>query len=58
MVFAARGTEPTLEDLVITDFSDIVLDGIAIGQVVDMYNYWQRLKAQKGVEAEMFKRTE
>lgn len=42
--FAIRGTAG-LQDLVITDVTDIVLDGIAPDQVVDMYNYWQRLKA-------------
>lgn len=45
--FAIRGTAG-LQDLVITDASDIVLDGIALDQVVDMYNYWQRLNAGAG----------
>lgn len=46
--FAIRGTGDLLQDLVITDVTDIVLDGIALDQVVDMYNYWQRLKAPEG----------
>ncbi len=30
------------------DIGDIVADGLAIDQIVDMYNDWQRLKAPKG----------
>jgi Ca2+-binding RTX toxin-like protein len=45
--FAIRGTGDLLQDIVITDITDIVLDGIALDQVVDMYNYWQRLKADE-----------
>ena len=45
--FAARGTQvglwpPTTADLS-ADIGDIVADGIALDQVVDMYNYWQSL---------------
>ena len=45
--FAARGTQvgllpPTTADLS-ADLGDIVADGIALDQVVDMYNYWQSL---------------
>lgn len=40
--FAARGTVGAT-DLINADFSDIVLDGLAMDQIVDMYNYWQSL---------------
>ena len=42
-VLAIRGTNDVLADLFGTDLGDIVADGIAIDQVVDMYNYWQSL---------------
>lgn len=45
--FAVRGTETSFgtvfSDLAATDLADIVTDGIAIDQVVDMYNYWKSL---------------
>ena len=47
-VFAVRGTEPGFADLV-ADISDIVVDGVAMDQLVDMYNYWQRLTTSPGV---------
>jgi hypothetical protein len=40
--FAARGTEFGPTDLS-TDLGDIVADGLALDQIVDMYNYWQSL---------------
>ena len=45
--FALRGTQGFLggKDLVVADLSDIVLDGLAMDQIVDMYNCWQRLTA-------------
>lgn len=43
--YACRGTEPGIDDLLITDGCDIVTDGLAINQIVDMYNDWQRIKA-------------
>ncbi|MFH0784980.1 MAG: calcium-binding protein, partial [Pseudomonadota bacterium] len=45
--YANRGTEPgqVLDDLVITDGGDIVTDGLAINQIVDMYNDWQRIQS-------------
>ena len=49
-VFAARGTEPTAQfglDLAV-DIGDLVLDGLAWSQVVDMYNYWKRLTTAPG----------
>jgi pimeloyl-ACP methyl ester carboxylesterase len=47
-VFAIRGTEPGLDDLIITDGSDIVLDGLAIDQIVDLWNYWKQLTTPEG----------
>ncbi len=42
-VLAFRGTEAnTLADLS-ADIGDIVTDGLAIDQIVDMYNEWQRI---------------
>ncbi|HEY6093367.1 MAG TPA: VCBS domain-containing protein [Gallionellaceae bacterium] len=41
--FATRGTQPGYADLLASDLGDIVGDGIAIDQVVDMYNYWKSL---------------
>jgi len=47
-----RGTEPTrnqiIPDLGYADVGDIVRDGLAIDQIVDLYNYWQQLKAPQG----------
>lgn len=46
-VFAIRGTEQLFADGG-ADIGDIVFDGIALDQVVDMYNEWQRLKTPAG----------
>ena len=46
-VLALRGTEGG-KDLFITDGGDIVNDGLAHHQIVDMYNFWQQITAQKG----------
>ncbi len=46
-VLAIRGTAGK-QDLVVTDISDIVTDGLAIDQIVDMWNYWKRLTTAKG----------
>ncbi|AGF79748.1 Ca2+-binding protein, RTX toxin [Desulfocapsa sulfexigens DSM 10523] len=43
--YACRGTEPGIDDLLVTDGGDIVYDGLAIKQIVDMYNDWQRINA-------------
>ncbi len=57
LTLALRGTEtgwlripgfPNPTDLALTDVSDIVLDGLALDQIVDMFNYVQRLKASPG----------
>ncbi|QTS88791.1 hypothetical protein JLK41_11785 [Ectopseudomonas khazarica] len=47
-IYATRGTEPgnAWSDIVETDIADIVLDGLAINQIVDMYNDWQYLNAE------------
>ena len=51
-VYAVRGTEATnigiLDDLFSADAGDIVVDGLAIKQMVDMYNHWQRLNHPLG----------
>jgi len=45
--FAARGTQTSLVAPILADLSadvgDIVADGLAMYQIVDMYNYWQYL---------------
>ena len=49
-VFAQRGTEPLVQvsplapvglDIAV-DVGDLVADGLAWSQIVDMYNYWKR----------------
>ena len=46
-VLAFRGTMG-FDDLVVTDGGDIVLDGVASSQIIDMYNYWMALKTPAG----------
>ena len=46
-VLAMRGTAGG-KDLLTTDGGDIVNDGLAHHQIVDMYNFWQQIKAKKG----------
>ena len=49
-VFAQRGTEPTAQfglDLAV-DLDDLVPDGLAWTQIVDMYNYWKELTTPAG----------
>ena len=41
-VLAIRGTAGP-QDLIAVDFSDIVVDGLAIDQIVDLWNYWKQL---------------
>lgn len=48
LVFALRGTEPGLTDLYQADFNEIVKNGLAFRQIIDMYNYWQRLITPTG----------
>ena len=56
-MFASRGTEfgvqiradaPLGLDLAV-DIGDLVLDGLAWSQIVDMYNYWKRLTTPPGL---------
>jgi hypothetical protein len=53
-VFATRGTEPITQwsfDLgldIAADLGDLVLDGLAWEQIVDMYNFWKQLTAKPG----------
>ncbi|MDR3089556.1 MAG: hypothetical protein LBU39_07040 [Desulfobulbaceae bacterium] len=37
-VYAIRGTEQIVTDLLATDGFDIAIDGLAINQIVDTYN--------------------
>ncbi|MGH8612469.1 MAG: calcium-binding protein [Gammaproteobacteria bacterium] len=41
-VFAVRGSELGFSDLA-ADLGDIVADGLALDQIIEMYNYWQSL---------------
>ena len=47
LVFSQRGTAG-LDDLVIADIHEITANGLAYSQIIDMYNYWQRLTATSG----------
>jgi pimeloyl-ACP methyl ester carboxylesterase len=49
-VFAARGTEPDAGGGVdlSADVGDLVLDGLAWEQIVDMYNFWKQLSTPVG----------
>jgi hypothetical protein len=53
-VVAMRGTEAssftvnTFYDLASADFGDLVLDGLAWKQAVDMYHWWQRISTPQG----------
>jgi Ca2+-binding RTX toxin-like protein len=42
-VLAIRGTEEMLIDLGGADGGDILLDGLAVDQIIDLYNYTQKL---------------
>ncbi|MCU7850422.1 MAG: hypothetical protein KZQ89_21080 [Candidatus Thiodiazotropha sp. (ex Lucinoma kastoroae)] len=46
-VLAIRGTDG-FRDLVITDGLDIVVDGLALDQIVDLWNYWKQLTTPHG----------
>lgn len=47
-VYAVRGTEGLSWDLLSADVGDIVTDGLALKQVVDMYNDWSRINTPAG----------
>lgn len=46
-ILAFRGTKGP-GDIFKTDVGDIVLDGLAYEQIIDLYNYWQQLRTEKG----------
>ena len=46
-ILAFRGTKGS-GDIFNTDIGDIVLDGLAYEQIIDLYNYWQQLRTEKG----------
>jgi hypothetical protein len=49
LVYAPRGTEGVFSlDLWVADLGDIVTDGLALDQIVDMYNDWKRVTAGSG----------
>ena len=48
LVFAQRGTAGILGDILDADIHGIAVNGLAFKQIVDMYNYWQRLTANAG----------
>lgn len=48
--FSMRGTQPGYADLA-ADLGDIASDGLALDQIVDMYNYWQSLHHNLGYTA-------
>ena len=45
--YTVRGTELGIPDLINTDLWDIATNGLSIKQIVDMYNDWQRIKADE-----------
>lgn len=45
-VLAIRGTGGC-DDIIVTDVLDIVFDGLAIDQIVDLWNYWKQLTTPK-----------
>lgn len=56
--YAVRGTEVGLNDLVKADIGDIVGNGVAIDQVIDMYNDWKRLVTDKDKSFQAVRLTE
>jgi Ca2+-binding RTX toxin-like protein len=50
-VLAIRGTKEIWNDLLQTDIADIVTDGIAINQTIDLYNEWRRLSETGAYQA-------
>ncbi len=50
-VLAFRGTAQPWEDLAGADGGDIVLDGLAIDQIVDLYNEWKRITSTGSYQA-------
>lgn len=54
-VLAFRGTEGPLSRDMLTNAGDIIRDGLAIHQIVDMYNEYQRLSSSAGAAYQMAK---
>lgn len=50
---AFRGTAGIVDDLLYADLGDIVLDGLAVDQIIDMYNYYQKLTRAGSYEGVM-----
>jgi hypothetical protein len=48
LVYAIRGTEAGTIGDISADVGDIMLDGLAINQIVDLYNDWMRILAGDG----------
>ena len=46
-VLALKGTLETAQDLWEEDIKNIVLDGLALNQIMDLYNFWQQICAGK-----------
>jgi hypothetical protein len=46
--YAIRGTAQPLQDLLLADGQGIVRNGLAISQIVDMYNDWKRINTPAG----------
>ncbi|MGB3937295.1 MAG: calcium-binding protein, partial [Burkholderiales bacterium] len=54
LVLALRGTEfrdpsQALDDLGKADIGGIILSGLAVNQILDLYNYWKRLTSPLGL---------
>ena len=47
-LLSIRGTEEVVSDILGADFLGIVLTGAAYAQILELYNYWQRLIAPSG----------
>ena len=45
---AIRGTQGVFIDLLEADIHEIVGNGLAFRQIIDLYNYWKRLDAAAG----------
>lgn len=45
-VLAVKGTAG-MKDLIVADIADIVRDGLAMDQIIDLYNFWQQINAGK-----------
>jgi len=56
--YAVRGTEEFWNDLVDADFGEIVGNGAAIDQIIDMYNDWKRLVTKDGETFQAVRLTE